>query len=210
MTDLASLLAIFIKSMGFGLAVAAPVGPMCILCMRRSLTIGWRQGLATGFGIAAGDGLYAAVAALGLTGISTFMLAYDRPLHLAAGLFLLYLGVKTFWRRPDDGTMPMPQVAASTARAFWGSLLLTLTNPPTIIMFAAIFAALAPKEGFDPSSALATVGGVTLGSLLWWCFIVGCVTACRHALGRRVRLWIDRLAGSFLVFFGVAEIRRSL
>ena len=210
MTDLASLFPIFIKSMGFGLAVAAPVGPMSILCMRRSLTIGWRHGLATGLGIAAGDGLYAAVAALGLTGISAFMLAYDRPLHLAAGLFLLYLGLKTFWRKPDDGETPAAQLGASTARAFWGSLLLTLTNPPTIIMFAAIFAALAPKAGFEPVSALATVGGVTLGSLLWWCFIVGSVAAFRHALGRRVRLWIDRLAGSFLVFFGVAEIRRSL
>ena len=88
--------------------------------------------------------------------------------------------------------------------------MLTLTNPPTIIMFAAIFAALAPKAGFDPASAAATVGGVTLGSLLWWCFIVGSVTVFRHALGRRIRLWIDRIAGSFLVLFGVAEIRRSL
>lgn len=210
MIDLASLFPIFIKSMGFGLAVAAPVGPMSILCMRRSLTIGWRHGLATGFGIAAGDGFYAAVAALGLTGISTFMLAYDRPLHLAAGLFLLYLGIKTFWRRSDAGEAPAAPLGASTARAFWGSLLLTLTNPPTIIMFAAIFAALAPKAGFEPASALATVGGVTLGSLLWWGVIVGGVTVFRHALGRSVRLWIDRLAGSFLVFFGVAEIRRSL
>ena len=210
MTDLASLFPVFIKSMGFGLAVAAPVGPMSILCMRRSLTIGWRHGLATGFGIAAGDGLYAAIAALGLTGISAFMLEHDRPLHLAAGLFLLYLGVRTLWRKEDDGAAAAIPSAASTARAFWGSLLLTLTNPPTIIMFAAIFAALAPKAGFDPISALATVGGVTLGSLVWWCFIVGCVTAFRHALGRRVRLWIDRLAGSFLVFFGIAEIRRGL
>jgi len=83
MTITASLLPVFITSMGFGLAVAAPVGPMSILCMRRSLTHGWRPGIATGLGIAAGDGLYAAVAALGLTGISEFMLAYDRPLHLA-------------------------------------------------------------------------------------------------------------------------------
>jgi threonine/homoserine/homoserine lactone efflux protein len=210
MTDLASLLPVFIKSMGFGLAVAAPVGPMSILCMRRSLTIGWRHGLATGFGIAAGDGLYAAVAALGLTGISTFMLAHDRPLHFAAGLLLLYLGLKTFWRKADDGPSAASAADVSTARSFWGSLLLTLTNPPTIIMFAAIFAALAPKSGFEPISALATVSGVTLGSLMWWCFIVACVTAFRHALGRRIRRWIDRVAGSFLLFFGVAEIRRSL
>jgi threonine/homoserine/homoserine lactone efflux protein len=77
-------------------------------------------------------------------------------------------------------------------------------------MFAAIFAALAPKGGFEPMTAAATVSGVTLGSLLWWVFIVGGVTLFRHALGRRVRLWIDRLAGSFLMFFGVAEIRRGL
>jgi threonine/homoserine/homoserine lactone efflux protein len=178
--------------------------------MRRSLTVGWRHGLATGFGIAAGDGLYAAVAALGLTGISAFMLAYDRPLHLAAGLFLLYLGLKTFWRNVEDGGAAAMPSSASTLGDFWGSLLLTLTNPPTIIMFAAIFAALAPKSGFEPAGALATVGGVTFGSLLWWCVIVGCVTAFRHALGPKVRLWIDRLAGSFLVVFGVAEIRRSL
>jgi threonine/homoserine/homoserine lactone efflux protein len=210
MTDTSSLLPIFITAMGFGLAVAAPVGPMAILCMRRSLAEGWRPGLATGFGIAAGDGLYAAVAALGLTGISEFMLAYDRPLHLAAGLFLIYLGLKTFWRRPaENGALPAP-AAVSTLRAFWGALLLTLTNPPTIIMFAAIFAALAPKGGFEPATAAATVSGVTLGSLLWWAFIVGGVTLFRHALGRRVRLWIDRLAGSFLMFFGVAEIRRGL
>lgn len=210
MTDTSSLAPIFITAMGFGLAVAAPVGPMAILCMRRSLTEGWRPGLATGFGIATGDGLYAAVAALGLTGISEFMLAYDRPLHLAAGLFLIYLGLKTFWRRPaENGALPAP-AAVSTLRAFWGSLLLTLTNPPTIIMFAAIFAALAPKGGFEPMTAAATVGGVTLGSLLWWVFIVGGVTLFRHALGRRVRLWIDRLAGAFLMFFGVAEIRRGL
>lgn len=210
MTDTSSLAPIFITAMGFGLAVAAPVGPMAILCMRRSLAEGWRPGLATGFGIAAGDGLYAAVAALGLTGISEFMLAYDRPLHLAAGLFLIYLGLKTFWRRPaENGALPAPS-AVSTLRAFWGSLLLTLTNPPTIIMFAAIFAALAPKGGFEPATAAATVSGVTLGSLLWWVFIVGGVTLFRHALGRRVRLWIDRIAGSFLVFFGVAEIRRGL
>ena len=210
MTITSSLLPVFITSMGFGLAVAAPVGPMSILCMRRSLTHGWRPGLATGLGIAAGDGLYAAVAALGLTGISEFMLAYDRPLHLAAGLFLLYLGIKTFWKKQGDGAAAAGAVSASTIGAFWGSLLLTLTNPPTIIMFAAIFAALAPKAGFDPASAVATVGGVTLGSLVWWCLIVGGVTLFRHALGARVRLWIDRLAGSFLVFFGVAEIRRSL
>jgi threonine/homoserine/homoserine lactone efflux protein len=210
MTDLASLFPVFVKSLGFGLAVAAPVGPMSILCMRRSLTHGWRHGMSTGFGIATGDGLYAAVAALGLTGISEFMLAHDRPLHFAAGLFLLYLGLKSFRRHQEASEAAAAPLHASPLRAFWGSLLLTLTNPPTIIMFAAIFAALAPKTGFDPVTASATVAGVTFGSLVWWCLIVAGVVIFRHALGPRVRLWIDRIAGSVLVFFGVAEIRRAL
>src|SRR5689334_20921038 len=114
MPDLPSLLPIFITSMGFCLAVVAPVGLMSILSLRTSLSEGGRPGLATGFGIAMGDWIYAAVAALGLTGISEFMLAYDQPLHLAAGLFLIYLGLKTFWRRPaENGAEPAPSAVST-------------------------------------------------------------------------------------------------
>ncbi len=197
---------LFVQGMGFGLAVAAPVGPMAVLCMRRSLAQGWRPGLATGAGIAVGDGLYACVAVAGLAGLSHFMLAHERPLHLAAGLFLLYLGVKTaFARRPEA----LPPFVA-TGRAFASSVLLTLTNPPTIIMFAAIFASLSPPAGFAPASALATVAGVFTGSLLWWCGLVACVSAVRHAIGGRARRWIDRVAGAALALFGVVEVRRAL
>ena len=199
---------LFVQGMGFGLAVAAPVGPMAVLCMRRTLAQGWRPGLATGAGIAVGDGLYACVAVAGLAGLSHFMLAHERPLHLAAGLFLLYLGAKTAWaRRGGDAATP-PVVAAG--RAFGSSVLLTLTNPPTILMFAAIFASLAPPAGFEPASALATVGGVFTGSLLWWCGLVGGVSAVRHAIGAQARRWIDRVAGAALAAFGVVEIRRAL
>src|SRR6202012_2345667 len=83
----------FPPAAGVGLAIAAPVGPMGMLCIRRTLTGGPRAGLAIGFGIATGDAAYGLIAALGLVGISQFMLAYDRPLHLLAGLFLLYLVV---------------------------------------------------------------------------------------------------------------------
>ncbi len=197
-----------LKGMGFGLAVAAPVGPMCLLCMRRTLAQGWRPGLATGAGIAAGDGIYACVAVLGLASLSHFMLAHEQPLHLAAGLFLLYLGLRTAFARRQDTAGPAPRVG--TARAFASALLLTLTNPPTIIMFAAIFASLAPPGGFQLASAAATAGGVLAGSMLWWCGVVAGVSAVRHAIGRRARRWIDRVAGAALALFGAAEIRRSV
>lgn len=204
-----SLFLLSVKAAGFGLAVAAPVGPMSLLCMRRTMTLGWRQGLATGLGIATGDGLYAAVAALGLAGVSSFLLAHEQPLHLAAGLFLIFLGARTVLSAGTPAPDEARQAVSWTA-AFGGAVLLTLTNPPTIIMFAAIFAALAPASGFDAAAAAATVGGVFAGSLLWWCGIVGFVSLFRHALGGRTRRWIDRVAGLALAAFGVVELRRGL
>jgi len=201
-------LLLFLKAAGIGLAVAAPVGPMSLLCMRRTLTQGARWGLATGAGIAVGDAIYATVAALGLAGVSAFVLAWETQLHLAAGLFLIWLGLKTFFTKDTDRSADAG-AAASLSAAFLGSVMLTLTNPPTIVMFAAVFTALAPTTGFDPAVAAATVLGVLTGSLLWWIGIVTVVSGVRHALGRRVRLWIDRVAGVVLAVLGADQIRRA-
>jgi threonine/homoserine/homoserine lactone efflux protein len=204
-------LGLYVTSIGFGLAVAAPVGPMSLLCMRRTLVRGWRHGLATGLGIAVADGVYASVAALGLAGLSAFLLAHEQPLHAAAGIFLIWLGVKAWRTEPAaDAVAAGGRLAGSVPAAFASSLLLTLTNPPTIIMFAAIFTALAPASGFDPATALATVGGVFTGSLLWWCSVTAVVSAFRHALGPRTRRWIDHVAGAVLVVFGVTELRKAI
>lgn len=200
---------IFLKAAGIGLAVAAPVGPMSLLCMRRSLTQGPRWGLATGAGIAVGDAIYAAVAALGLAGVSAFVLAWETQLHLAAGLFLIWLGLKTFFTKDTDEPAEGGRAAASVGGAFLGSVMLTLTNPPTIVMFAAVFTALAPTSGFEPTVAATTVLGVLTGSLSWWIGVVAVVSGIRHALGRRVRLWIDRVAGIVLAVLGADQIRRA-
>ena len=202
-------LPLFLKAFGVGLAVAAPVGPMSLLCMRRTLARGWRPGLATGLGIAAGDGVYAGVAALGLAGLSAFMLAHQRPLHLAAGLFLVYLGAASLRRSPTDEVAVAAEVGDWPATVA-GALLLTLTNPPTIIMFAAVFAALAPREGLDATAAATTVAGVFAGSMVWWCGMVGMVCAARHAIGPGARRWIDRTSGAVLTAFGVTELRRAI
>ena len=155
-----------------------------------------------------GDAAYACVAVLGLAGLSRFMLAHEQTLHLAAGLFLVYLGLRTVLARREDAVEPTLRVGA--VRAFASALLLTLTNPPTIIMFAAIFASLAPPGGFEVSSAAATVGGVLAGSMLWWCGVVAGVTAVRHAIGTRARRRLDQVAGALRALLGAAEIRRSV
>ena len=204
-------LALFLKAAGFGLAVAAPVGPMSLLCMRRCLGQGegqgWQAGLATGAGIALGDACYALVAALGLSGLSGFLLAQEKPLHLAAGLFLLYLGLRSWCRRPAETVPEALRLRPGPALA--SALLLTLTNPPTILMFAAIFTALSPRGGFDTATAVLTVLGVFAGSMLWWCGLVAALTRLGHLLTPRARLWIDRLAGLVLAGFGLATLRRG-
>lgn len=217
---------LFFTAAGVGLAIAAPVGPMGMLCIRRTLTGGPRAGLAIGFGIASGDAFYGMIAALGLVGISQFMLAYDRPLHLVAGLFLLYLGVRTLMQKVDAGAdVDVSAVAGSAKggggklaqigragalRAYASSLLLTLTNPQTVIMFAALFTTLAPRGAFSSTIALTTIGGVFCGSIAWWCFLVTVVSLARHAIGSKLRLAIDRVVGVALAVFGVVEIRRAI
>ena len=216
-----STASLFVTSAGVGLAIAAPVGPMGMLCIRRTLTGGPRAGLAIGFGIATGDAVYGLIAALGLVGISQFMLAYDRPLHLVAGLFLLYLGVRTLLQKApaeaangkggSDANGKLAQVGrAGALRAYASSLLLTLTNPQTVIMFAALFTTLAPRGAFSSSIALTTVGGVFCGSIAWWCFLVTVVSLARHAIGSKLRVAIDRVVGITLAAFGIVEIRRAL
>jgi threonine/homoserine/homoserine lactone efflux protein len=199
---------LFLKAVGIGLAVAAPVGPMSLLCMRRTLTQSPGHGLATGAGIALGDATYAAVAAMGLAGVSAFMLRYDQPLHIAAGLFLLWLGLKSLLNANDAGAADRADQSRLTS--FGSSFLLTLTNPPTIIMFAAIFVAMAPKEGFTAPGAAITVVGVFLGSMVWWLGVVGAVATVRHAIGAQARRWIDRVSGAVLMAFGAAELNRAI
>ncbi|WP_144110188.1 LysE family translocator [Paraburkholderia sp. BCC1886] len=211
-----SLIDLFVTSAGVGLAIAAPVGPMGMLCIRRTLGGGPRAGLAIGFGIASGDAFYGLIAALGLVGISHFMLAYDRPLHLLAGLFLLYLGLRALLQKPApasanaDAESAAPAMRAGALRAYASSLLLTLTNPQTVIMFAALFTTLAPRGAFSSSIALTTVAGVFCGSIAWWCCLVTVVSLARHAIGSKLRLVIDRVVGITLAAFGLAEIRRAL
>jgi threonine/homoserine/homoserine lactone efflux protein len=127
--------ALFFTAAGVGLAVAAPVGPMGMLCIRRTLAEGPQAGLAIGIGIASGDAVYGLVAALGLVGLSHFMLAYDRPLHFAAGLFLLYLGIRALLQKTpadaaNDGGSARNSYAG-TARAYASALLLTQTHRPS-------------------------------------------------------------------------------
>jgi threonine/homoserine/homoserine lactone efflux protein len=155
----------FLKGLLFGFLLAATVGPMWVLCFRRTIAQGALAGFVSGMGIAVADGLYGTVAAFGLTAISSFLLQHSFRIGLVGGVFLLYLGVKTLLSRPEINSSNAN--AVGLAQGFLSTLGLTLANPPTILAFAAIFAGLGLVSS-DYGTAALVVLGVFLGSASWW------------------------------------------
>lgn len=194
-----------LKGMGLGLAIAAPVGPIGLLCIRRSLTQGQLMGLVTGLGAATADGLYGCMAGFGLTAVADLLVDHAPALRLIGGVFLCYLGFTTL--RADPAT----EAAQLSSRGLWGAyastLLLTLTNPATILSFIAIFAGLG-LVGSSQSwgASLALILGVFLGSALWWLFLSWGVTLFSQRLTPSRLKWLNRLAGAAIFAFGVVAI----
>nr|BBH91344.1 lysine transporter LysE [Thermosporothrix sp. COM3] len=199
------MLSFFIQGLFLGLTIAAVVGPMSILCMQRTLARGWLYGFISGIGIATADAVYGSIAGLGLTAISDFLLHYTFWFRLIGGLFLLYLGVKTIFKQITDAIEK--ELAGGHIRAMLTTFLLTLTNPTTILSFAAIFAGLG--AGFDQGNrwgALIIIPGVFLGSLLWWALLTSGISFFRQRLKQRWLFWINRVAGIVLSGFGIAVL----
>lgn len=196
-----------IRGVLIGLSIAAPVGPIGVLCIRRTLEYGRWVGLATGFGAATADAVYGGVAGFGITMISVLLLSHQAIIRLVGGAFLAYLGAKTFAAAPADGDK-MP-TSTGILRAYSSSVALTLTNPTTILSFIAIFAGVGVKSG-SASGAGATAAllvlGVFLGSALWWIVLTTIVCAVRARLTTRYLQWVNRLSGTILLGFGVIAV----
>lgn len=201
----------FLQGLVFGLALAMPVGPIGLLCIRRSLEDGFSVGFATGLGAATADASYGAVAAFGLTAISGFLLEWQSYLAFGGGAALLWLGANA-WRTQarraaSGGTAPRPLAA------FVQTTALTLANPQTILTFVALFAGLGAVLGEDAGwgPAAALVAGVFLGSAVWWLVLAGAVAgALRRRLTDFAMTWINRGAGAMIMGFGLAAISRGL
>ena len=202
---MSSLLLLFARGLAMGFAIAAPVGAIGVLCIRRTLAGGTALGLATGLGAATADGVYGAVAALGLTAISAALVGARAWLGLAGGVALIYLGTRTMLARPAEDRGDVRSVSGGLAAAWGSTFLLTLGNPSTILAFIAVFAALGVgAAGSGPAGALALVAGVFSGSALWWLVLSGSVGLVRHRVSVAATLWIDRASGALIAAFGVA------
>jgi threonine/homoserine/homoserine lactone efflux protein len=188
-----------------GLAIAAPVGPIGVLCIRRTLADGRLIGLLTGLGAATADGVYGAIAAFGLTAVSDLLIGQGPWLGLIGGLFLCYLGVRTFMAVPAGPAAPTR--SGALLAIFSSTFVLTLTNPTTILSFVAIFAGLGLGDtGGDYFAASLMVSGVFLGSALWWVGLSGTVSVFRTRVGPRGLRAINRLSGLLIGGFGVGAL----
>jgi threonine/homoserine/homoserine lactone efflux protein len=199
---------LFLKGLAFGFVLAATVGPMWVLCFRRTVAYGALTGFVSGMGIAVADGLYGAVAAFGLTAISGFLLRYSFWIGLVGGVFLVYLGIKTLFSRPSaNGETAKP---ASLAQAFLSTLGLTLANPPTILAFVAIFAGLGLSASTDYALAAMIVAGVFLGSAGWWMVLAAMGGALRDRLGQRLLRVINLVSGISILGFAAWQFAQLL
>lgn len=207
---LSEVLLFALKGFGLGLALAAPVGPIGLLCLRRSLHDGFRAGFVTGCGAATADGFYALTAILGLTAVSALLLAQQDLLSLLGGLFLAWLGLRTFLARPAERAAQRADSGRLLGQ-FAGTFLLTLANPLTIVTFLALFGGLGLVGAQAGGTAgLVLVAGVFAGSLAWWGFLAGTAALLRERLGPTLLLWINRLSGLLLLAFAAWMLARLL
>lgn len=195
---------LFLRGLVIGFSIAAPVGPIGVLCIRRTLSEGRLIGLLTGLGAATADAMYGLVAGFGLTVVSNFLVGSKSWLSILGGLFLCYLGIKTLIARPDGKQAELKTVSLTTA--YFSTLFLTLTNPATILFFVAIFSGLGLAESAaNYFSAATLVCGVFTGSASWWLILSFAASLFKERLSNKM-IWVNRASGVTILIFGLLAL----
>ncbi len=202
---------VMVLGQGFllGVAIAAPVGPIGLLCIRRTLEYGARIGFATGMGAAVADAIFGAIAAFGLTAVIAFLSGHELFFRFFGGVFLLVVAAKTYRARP----VPPPEGTRETKHWFGGfavGLTLTLTNPVTVLACLALFAGFGLGEALDAFDALTLVTGVFFGSAAWWLTLSSGVALVRHRFSEDRIILINRYTAVALGVFGVWAVGTAL
>src|SRR6185369_12837604 len=197
-------LQLFLKGLILGFAIAAPVGPIGVLCIRRSLADGQLSGFATGLGAATADALYGCVAAFGLTAVSGFLVKQQFWLGLIGGIFLCYLGMRTFFAKARSNEEN--QKASGLMGAYLSTFFLTITNPMTILSFVAVFAGLGLGTSSDYKLASILVCGVFIGSALWWLLLSGGAALLRSRVGDTFMAVVNRVSGIVIFALGLYSL----
>jgi threonine/homoserine/homoserine lactone efflux protein len=193
-----------LRALVVGFTIAAAVGPISLLTIRRTIAHGRVYGLASGLGVATADASYAGIAAFGLTAVTSVLVSGRVALALVGGAIIVILGIRTMQMRPVE-------VAPDAERpglvgAYLSIYALTMTNPMTILAFASVFAGLGFAVGASFSDAAVITVAVWIGSSLWWLLLTGVVGSVRGRVSTVALTWVNRIAGGALVAFGIAAI----
>lgn len=199
------------KGILIGILIAAPVGPIGFLCIKRTLNAGRIHGFVAGIGAATADTIYGAVAGFGLTAVSNVLIYYHDWLRLGGGLFLCGLGIVSFFSKP--AVAPENFNGKSLVGVYFSTFFLTLANPLTILAFTAIFAGLGvgngliqPEHRRSDGATEMLISGVFLGSVLWWLFLSMLVGGFRSKFNYRKLLWVNRISGIVICGFGLVVL----
>jgi threonine/homoserine/homoserine lactone efflux protein len=198
------------SGVAIGLAVAAPIGPVNLVVIKRTLRFGKLNGLIAGTGAALGDGMFAAMAAFSLTAAIDLFLKYELWLQGIGGVFLLVLGYRTLITHPHLDASEGEALSGAVARVFLATFALTITNPATMLGFIAIFGGVASISGSgqDASHALILTGAVISGSMLWWIGLSQFVNLFRARMSDHLLEIINRVSGCLIMAFGAAVLIR--
>ena len=196
---------LLLKGILLGFSLAAPVGPIGLLCIQRTLNEGRLAGFVSGLGATVADMIYGCIAGFGITFIANFLTSQQQWLRLIGGAFICYLGFKIFLSKPAE------QAASDQSHGLFGAFLSTLflmiTNPITIAVFMTLFAGIgATNTSGNYLAVAALVLGISLGSALWWLILCGGVSLLRAKLTPQRMRWINRLAGIVIVGFGATAL----
>lgn len=204
---------LILSGVGMGLVAAIPIGPVNIICIRRTFTFGPVNGFVSGLGGALGDGIFAAISGFGLTWAAQLIQGYAVAIELVGGLMMVFFGWHALRAglppdRMEEETPPETEKSRSLLRAIFSTFALTITNPATLLFFTGMFAgvgSLAGNSG-DFADAGLIVAGVVLGSAGWW-LILTTIIGLFHARidGDRV-LAINRVCGFLVALFGLAVL----
>src|SRR5260221_13898778 len=199
--DFSMNLEFLLRGWVLGLLIAAPVGPIGVLCIRRTLAEGRLYGFVSGLGAATADATYGAVAAFVLTFISGLLIGQRVWMQIIGGLFLCYLGIRTFTSRPAEQSVEVQ--SKGLASAYGSTFFLTLTNPMTILSFGLTFAGLGvANTGGNYLAAALVVIGVFLGSATWWFTLSGGISLVRSRFSLTAMQWVNRVSGAVITTFG--------
>lgn len=198
------LLIFLLKGIVVGIVIAVPVGPVGVLCIRRTIFEGNLAGFISGLGAATGDAMFGFIAAFGLTFISDLLIGYQQWLRIAGGCYLLYAGASAILARTEMKPRG-ERDAEGLLRDYFSIFALTLTNPITILAFLGIFTAIGLSgETATLERAAILVLGVWLGSLLWWLALSFGLGPLLRSFGPRYLGWINRGSGTILFLSGAA------